>query len=471
MARFHFTLFLIGASLVLLQGCRSPSSLTAPDPQTPWQAPETVKVAFFEKPAFDFTAPFTLSDCLCEALENQPLTRKAWNQSLAQAAYYQKTQATLLPTGGVTLGVEHQDMKFQSTNTRTSSKVEQTLKGGGLNLQWLLFSFGARTALIESALHQLYGSNFAYNEALQQLALQVQMSFYQFQSAKAEVVAALASFEEAKAVLAAVEIKFATGLADAQEQLRAQAEEASKRYMLQATYGALEGARAELAQAMGVAVDFRLDVVSPDLTSPTPLCQATVEEWLHEAMAQRPILRAAYEDWQKFESEAKAAKKALFPQLVATTHASRYKGIRNGLRPDQELTVGIGLQWNIFDFAQDRSTAAQAKYQARAAEEHYRAQQLAVATDIWKAFYAYDAALGQVKAAKEFLEASAAAFQATQTGYQTGLKDLTSLLQAQDMLTKSRFEQVEAYRQAQVAWASLIYAAGRLTPDSNFLNT
>ena len=472
MSRFDFTPFLIGASLILLQGCRSPASLTAPDPQTAWKAPEVPIMTVTQKPEFDFSLPFTLSDCLCEALQNQPLTKKAWNQSLAQAAYYQKTQATLLPTGGVTLGVEHQDMKFKSTSsTRTSSKVDQTLKGGGVNLQWLLFSFGARTALIEAALHQLYGANFMYNEALQELALQVQMSFYQFQAAKAELVAALASFEEAKAVSATVQIKFSTGLADTQEQLRAQAEEASQRYILQATYGTLEAARAQLAKAMGVPVDLRLDVVSPDLTSPTPLCQATVENWLHEAMSARPSLRAAYENWQRFESEAKAAKKALFPQIIATTQAARYNGIRNGLRPDQEVTVGIGLQWNIFDFAQDRSTAAQAKYQARAAEENYRAEQLAVATDIWKSFYAYQAALGQVQAAKDFLEASSAAFQATQIGYQTGLKDLTSLLQAQDMLTKSRFEQVEAYKQAQVAWASLIYAAGRLTPDSKSFNT
>lgn len=466
MVRSDSIILLVGACLGLLQGCHNASSLNSPDPQTPWKAPEAIAFPVFQKPEFDFKVPLTLSDCLWQALENQPATKRSWNQSLAQAAYYHKTQATLLPTGGVTLGVEHQDMKFKTTTRGTSSKVDQTLKGGGINLQWLLFSFGARTALIESALHQLYGANFQYNQALQQVALQVQLSFCGLQSAKAQVVAALASFEEAKSVAEAVQIKFTTGLADEQERLRSQAEEASQRYALQASYGVLEAARAQLAEAIGIPVDPRLDVVAPDLSTPTPLCQSTVEGWLEEAMTERPMLRAAYEDWQRFEYEAKAAKKALFPQLIATAQASRYKGIRNGLRPDQDITVGIGLQWNIFDFAQDRYTASQARHQADAAKEAYRAQQLAVATDIWKSFYAYQAAIGQVEAAKDFVASAHAAFKATQIGYQTGIKDLTSLLQAQDMLTKSRFEQVDAYRQAQSAWASLVYAAGHLSDDS-----
>jgi outer membrane protein len=340
------------------QGCHSTDGLTPPDPKTPWVPPPSVGLGFEPPvlPSLDDFGPMGVGDCLAQALEHQPQTRRFWNQALAQAAYHQEQKATLLPTGGLTAGVEQQDMQFKSTANLSKSKVDQTLKGAGVNLQWVLFSFGARTALIEGALHGLYGANFRYNQALQDMALNVQMSYYELQSAKAQLVASKARRSEAESTLDAVQTKFLTGLADQQERFRAQAEYASANYTLQAAYGLVENARAQLAQAMGVKVH-------------------QIEEWLQDAMANRPVLKQAYQDWQRLESESKAAKSAILPQVVATAGASRYSGIENGLRPDRETAIGIGIQWQIFDFFQDQAKALQMRHQADAAKAAYESQQ------------------------------------------------------------------------------------------------
>jgi outer membrane protein TolC len=57
------------------------------------------------------------------------------------------------------------------------------------------------------------------------------------------------------------------------------------------------------------------------------------------------------------------------------------------------------------------------------------------------------------------------AFQATQKGYLSGIKNLTDLLQSQEALARARSDQVEAYRKSKTAWAQMLYAIGGLSFD------
>src|SRR6202012_4822562 len=81
-----------------------------------------------------------------------------------------------------------------------------------LSLQWLLFDFGERAAVVDAAKQGSVISNIAFTVAHQQLLYSVALAFFNHAAAQARLTTATQSRKNAKDVQAAAEDRYTHGI-------------------------------------------------------------------------------------------------------------------------------------------------------------------------------------------------------------------------------------------------------------------
>lgn len=455
----------------LLTGCHtlSTDSEVASHPDLPWTAPEnTQKVVnkFAMKPIAPINSALSLVDLVDMALAKNPKTRQSWARAQVAAANYGVGKAAFLPTGGVWVGAEKQNNQFRGD----PNKQRQTLRGVALDLNWILFNFGARENELESLEKALFSANFSYNQSLQAVLLAVVSGYFNFNGAVEMVNARLASLEDAKTTLKSVEVKFHTGLVDLQQRLQAQSDYESKRYDLEAAYAEVEKVRADLAVAIGIPVNALMNIQTmADVSGQILTKEENVDTFIQHALEKRPELLAAYMEAESQQKHEAAAQKALYPYLVAGASWSKYHGVENNFQPAEQAQVSIGVQWNIFDLLTNHYELLAARAQAKQAHAAAQLEQLKVVSEVWSSFYIYKSALKQLDAALSFLKVAEESYEAIRVGYNTGINSLLDLLNAQDTLSLARFQKVNAHVSSVTSLAQLAYASGQFEGLGNMI--
>ncbi len=431
-------------------------------PSKAWQAPENAfpkKPLLSELPQKKLGAPLSLYDLFDLALENSPQTRYAWESAKMAASDYGVQKTSFLPTGSISAGV----ITDHYVTNDSSAKGNEVRTGAALNMSWLLFNFGGREAELCALKESLYAANFDYNQTLQDVALAVQKGYFNLSAAKSSVIAQLASLEDAKMTLKSAEIRFHSGLADLQQVLQARADEQDKRYLLEAAYAQVEQARANLAVAIGLPINVYLDILAPNEANVFfPEVDRLVDDYMQEALTNRPDLLASHAYWQASKNQLSASQKAMLPYLAADFSASKYNGGKSNLQLKEDIQLQIGLKWDVFDLFKDHYQLLKAKAAAKAAEESLKQKELSVLGEVWSAFYLFKSSGKQLEAAVSFLETAQEAFKATQIGYNTGVNSLVDLLNSQDTLASARLKKIAAESQWANSLASLAHATGQL---------
>src|SRR5262249_51847655 len=151
------------------------------------------------------------------ALQNSPGTRTTWMAARAAAAEIGVQRAELYPTVNATGTAQRQ----KGTVGGGQFVFQQTTLVPAMDLSWLLLDFGGRAADVAEARQALYAADFAHNQEIQDIVLEVTQAFYQYVSARALRDAAAADVEEARRNLEAANQRHEAGLATVADTLQA----------------------------------------------------------------------------------------------------------------------------------------------------------------------------------------------------------------------------------------------------------
>ena len=208
----------------------------------------------------------SLADVIDVALGNNPQTRISWAQSRAAAAVYASSRGRWLPTlqadasGGPARAISSNPARVPADRTTVTTTV---------SLQYLLFDFGARGGVMGAAHEALFAADLTHNGTVQAVVLQAEGAYFNYQASRGLFAASLQSVKTAQTNLAAAERRHDVGLATIADVLQARTALAQSQLSSQNAEGTMQGARAQLALALGVAANTRFDVVSD--TGATPL--------------------------------------------------------------------------------------------------------------------------------------------------------------------------------------------------------
>ena len=453
--------------VVLVYASRALAQSAPVSPDYPWHAPAERKIeADAEKLAntrftMDPAKTYDLAELVDLAEQHNPQTRVAWQNAKAQAAALGVAKSELFPTIAAA-ALSETDRSQEFVETRFFRQTTQDFQVA-LDLNYIVFDFGARAGRINAARAKVLAANFAFNDTHRNVIYQVEQAYYQLLSAMGQEDAAQASLSNAQAVQQAAEERLNNGLATLPDVLEARSATAQAEYELQAVLGAEEITRGNLATALGTSPTIAIHVQPlKELALPDAISD-TVELAIDRAFTQRPDLTRQLAEIRSANARVKEARAAFYPSLNldAVPIAQSIYGLQQNLPSGHTAGLVGGLQlslnWTVFDGGARRNNLAKAQASVRAAEAQASVARDQIADQVWTAYSNLNTAFRQRQAAVALLAAASQSYDAALESYNYGLRNLLDVTAAQRTLALARTADVLARTRVLSSLAELAF--------------
>jgi outer membrane protein len=439
-------------------------------------------------PRFDLERrrAYSLPELIDIAQSSNPLTRNAWNDARNAALAAGIAESTFLPRASAGIVGGYQRFHNETSALGTTLQNDVTLRGNisVLSVEWLLFDFGERAALVDAAKQGSVISNIAFTAAHQQVIYNVSLAFYAHAAARARLASAAKSLRDAEEVQAAAEDRLKREIGTTIEVAQTRQAAAEARLARVQADGAAQNTYLALISAIGISPMTKLAIaetsrrkLSSDMTGP-------IERFVSAALARRPDVLTGYAALQASLANLRAAQAAFLPKVFFAGNATRSSGNLNvtaipGIDPQLPIvnlpvnqvgvsqtqlgaTALVGATVPLYDGGSRAALLEQARDRVDKAEttltqiRNEAARQIVVAGNTLKtSVSAYTAATALTDAAQTTFNAALAA-------YHNGVGPITDVTTAERQLLAARNAATEAYSTALTAAASLALAAGTL---------
>jgi len=473
-------------SALLLAGCAGTPSVSgvrgaSPSPEISWTPPpdavpriaasDTSAAAAVPPDIADRVQRLTLEEIVDLGLRNNPTTRLAWANAQAAAAVYGSERGAWFPTidGDVSAA------RLKTAASQGRSAVEQSVLTPSITLNYLLFDFGGRTGRVAGARQRLLAASFTHNAAIQDVVLQVQVSYFRYLANRALLSAQQTTLEEARTNLTAAEERRRVGLATIADVLQARTAESQARLDLQTIEGNVQTTRGALALALGLPANLPYDVDSSAAAAPVAPLADSVNAIIATALQGRPDLAATHAEVEAARAAIGETRAALLPSLgfSATGGRTYATTIPDGAN---SYTLSLGLTIPLFNGFSRQYDVRAAEFEAEAARARALSLRQEVVFQVFSAYYALQTATRRVGTAEDLLASAEQSNEVALGRYKAGVGSVLDLLSAQTALAGARAQLVDARLAWSVSLAQLAHDAGvldtrggsplRLTPDT-----
>jgi len=460
------------AALLALAGCasihstidsyRAPSEQiapgTAPAPEAPWVPPASAVPRDVPKLEVSLPAglepgkPVTLAQVIDVALANNPATRSAWLEARAAEAGLGSARSAYLPGIDVLAALTHG--RAASGNASTA-----TIFAPSLALNYLLFDFGGRAAQVEQARQPLIALDFLHNEAIQNVVLRTQQTYYGYLDAKALLAAQDATLAERQASLDSADARHRAGVATIADVLQARTALSQARLTYETIDGNLRTIEGSLATAMGLPPTTRFDFGSLPADIPSTEIGSAVESLLTRAGSTRPDLAAQRALAERARARVQQVRSAGLPSLSLSATAGRQFGTGSRITP---YSAGVALRFPLFTGWRNTFDVRQAELQQQLAEEDVRGLAQQIDLQVWTGYYALQTAAQRLATSRDLLASAQQSVDVARERYKAGVGGILELLTAEAALETARAQEVQSRADWFVAVAQLAHDTGTL---------
>jgi outer membrane protein len=446
--------------------------------EQPWQPPSGFASKQREaaeqdlRTRIDADHPYTLLELVDLAERHNPSTRAAWENARAAAARLGIARSDLLPAvNAVALtNTTREGILFDDVFVQQTLGIFQPM----LQLNYLIFDFGARSARIDEARQRLLGANLAFNRAFLDVLFNTMRRYYELLNAIGQRDAARVNFDNAETVRKAVDARLTVGLATLPDALEARAAAAQANFALQAAIGDVDIRRGDLLSLLGAAPSEHLQV-QPLAEIPTPdHLDIDVHDATERSLSIRPEIGAQTAEREAARAEIRAARSAFYPTLqfqgqVGVFGAYGKQDLFPGasIRPQGEWNVNVSLEWDLFDGGRRSNQLAEARAVEKRAQAQIDQTRDEVEEQVWTAYVTVRTAFYQRDAAAALLAASQTSYDAALRSYQLGLRSTVDVVSAQRTLAQALSSDVAARTTVLTGLAGLAYRTGDLLQSAS----
>lgn len=363
--------------IFLLGGCATEALNSAPDrPDAPWQ-PDVSPTGELRpgKPKHGLTLPagytlpanqtilprppeaevstthtYSLPELIDLAQSANPTTRQAWNTARDAALAVGITRTAYLPHLSATVvgGYTHQRNNGANPSVSNAGEIGSLINNGinqadslgdgvrnrnsghgevqTLSMQWLLFDFGKREAVINAARQAQMATNILFTAAHQKVIYGVTLAFYTHAAAAARVALVAQALGNARKVQAAADMRLRQGQGTIVDATQARQMTAQAELRLVQAQNTAENSYLDLMTAMGISPSTRLQ--TQDIAN-RPLTLADMrltDDMIRQAVAQRPDVLAAFAAAKASQSNIAAAKAEFLPKVFLSGNVAYTTG-------------------------------------------------------------------------------------------------------------------------------------------------
>jgi outer membrane protein len=415
--------------------------------------------------------PYTLAELIDIAEHHNPSTRIIWERAkqkarelgLAKSSYYPELD------GLAVFGDKRSINPFpKPLAPRGYVTVEVPIVEPEVALQYLIFDFGKREAIVDSAKAEKLAAGADLIQVNQALAFRVARAYYQLMTAQERLQAAQDTLRTAQTTQDAAENRLNNGLATLPDVLNARAETSQAVFDEESADGDEKVARVTLTEAVGADPSPNL-VIDSQRSAPLPeRLTMSIEALIDRAMKDRPELMAQTLRMRSAEARVRAARAEYKPQVVLSGSAAQTSvwptADYGQLGPASEPTwsVALGIHWRIFDGGVRKNELLIAESKRREADDELTAEHDQTAREVWTAYIAFRTALRKQDAAVALLESANASYSASLEAYKYGVKNLVDVVTAEKQLAQARLSSVSARSELFLEAVNLEFATGNL---------
>ena len=492
-------------SLLWLAGCATSALDMAPErPDRPWE-PATTKSGEIiagepqrpptaegyalppnpalgqiqSPPGVDAVKIYSLSDLIDLAESSNPTTRIAWNDARRAALAAGIAESAFLPNITASAIGGYQASSGRQTTLGSSYSRNTSLNGtvSAVSLQWLLFDFGQRAALVDAAKQGSVISNIAFTAAHQQLIYSVSLAFYNHAAAQARLTTATQTLKNAQDVQAAAEDRYRHGIGTVTEVAQARQGTAQANLAVVQATGGAEDAYLGLITAMGISPLTKIKIADASGRKLSPSMTVPVESIIADALARRPDVQSAYAAQKASLANVRAAQAEFMPKffLSATgTYTSGNLDVTSlpsaGQQPPTVDITGshfggsifAGVTIPLYSGGIRDAQLARARAEADSADARLTQVREDAVRQIVLADNALHTSLSAYAASQTLETAAQTTFDSALTAYRNGVGSITDLTLAATELLQAKNASTDAYSTALSAAATLALAAGTL---------
>ncbi len=431
------------------------------------------------QPAVNGSKIYALADLIDLAESNNPATRIAWNDARRVALAAGIAESSYLPSVTASVIGGYQGSSGHNGALGTSLLGNGSASGAvsAVSLQWLLFDFGEREAVVDAARQASVISNIAFTATHQQIIYNVTLAFYAHAAAQARLVTANRSLENARAVQAAAEDRYKHGIGTVIETAQArQGTAQADLAVIQATGGAQDSYFA-LITAMGVSPLTKIRIADVSGRKLSPSLSAPVEIIIAESLSRRPDVQSAYTAEKASLANVRAAQAEFLPKLFLSANGTYNSGgldvtalpSAGNLPPTLNIggnrlggSVFAGITVPIFDGGTRDAALAQARAEADSAEARLTRVKEEAVRQIVQADNALRTSLAAYSAAQTLAAAAQTTFDAALAAYRSGVGSITDVTVADSQLLLAKNAASDAYSTALSAAATVALSTGVL---------
>ena len=491
-------------STLLLSGCATSAlDLAPPSPDEPWSPATTASGEIIPgatgttsgagyvlppnmalanlppSPHIDPSKAYTLPELIDIAESNNPATRIAWENARKAALAAGITESLYLPNLTASAVGAYQDNSTHNSGSGFSTNGNNSAHGviSAVSLNWLLFDFGERAALVNVAKQGAVISNIDFTAVHQQLIYNVSLAYYTDEAARDHVATAAQSLETAKTVQAAAEDRYAHGVGTVIEVAQARQATAQAELALVQARGSAQDAHLALLTAMGISPLTKITIADLPHRDLSPAMEAPVESIVSTALERRPDVQSAYAAQKQSLAGIQAARADFMPKVfVSATGAYNSSSLSlsalpavGGQAATQNLSghqfggaILAGVTVPIYDGGTRDAVLAQARAQADSADAALTQVQEEAVRQIAFANNTLHTSLAAYSASQALAAAAQTTFDAALAAYRNGEGSITALTLAESQLLQANDAKTDAYSAALSAAATLALATGAL---------
>ncbi|MGV2293298.1 TolC family protein [Trinickia sp. YCB016] len=413
------------------------------------------------------TAPLTMVDAVTRALCNSPVTQKAFAMARSRTAQVGVAKAAYLPTVNGTLGAER-DQTAQTYDYSGFPSITQRAQGnakyGSLDLNWVLFDFGQRSATLKNAKQLMLAAYANYDDALQTAFADAAQAYLDAATAAASLEAARLAQDMAQQVQEAASAKHQAGAGTLADELQAETAY-SKAVLSRVTEeGKFKTAEGKLAIMMGFDADTPLALASQDSPPADAYFLDAIDSLITEAQQQHPKLRAARASLDAARSQVDVAREQGLPTVSLTGSLSRNNPVdqQTANTSLRERVIGIQISIPLFEGFARGYRIEDAQAQAKAAEADLADAERQVAEEVWSSYQALISATGSLNETKTLVKIAGESLRVARGRYRAGVGTIIELLNAQSAAADAQQEQVHSFAMWRSARLKLAESLGQL---------
>jgi outer membrane protein len=417
------------------------------------------------------SSPLDLFDAIERGLCISPKTRSAWAGIREAAATIGISKSEYLPAIGADVRYVYQHNETKALDTpQLESNYAKAINEESISLSWLLYDFGGRPASLRNSRELFIAAQANRDATLQEVFSRIASDYYAAQAAAARTIAKLHIETAARENVEAATARVTRGVAPITDQLQANTASAQATYERAKAEGDVRLSLGSLAVDLGLPPDEPLKLQDLDSGAlPDSDFVNGIHDLIQEAKQAHPRVLEAMAQWRAAQANVHAVKAQGLPNVKIVGESDRSSqpvsaSLGQPALPalTEENYIGLKIEVPLFDGFNRQNQIREAQAQADIKAQAVREAEQEVTVGVWSSVQTLRSDTENLRNTEIVLKSAREAFDAATHRYQMGVGNIVEVLTAQNALSTSEQQAIQAQLDWRMARLELAESLGKL---------